>query len=257
MQLGKFLILAILGGAALAFCLVPCCTVKEDRDLCPGVLVLETALVTDEVDSLCVSISGATELYDVVPAPFQEEYRYNVEHGDLGLLVTSTATIGGALTIEYGSECPKLWLWSSAITFNGEIQTMTPVLHKRYCCLTLTVLSSASPYPYAFAVSGNVCGYSSGGAPAEGEFYVLKSLSSSGSCTICVPQQTDNSLMLDLMSEGGSVRSFAIGEYIAESGYDWFASDLSDLTLQIDFATTTLAISYDNWSDTVKLKHTI
>lgn len=257
MQPGKFLILAILGGAALVFCLVPCCTVKEDRDLCPGVLVLETSLVAEAVDSLCVSISGATELYDVVTAPFQDEYRYNVARGEMGLLVTSTVTDSGTLTIGYGSECPKLWLWREVISFYGEKQIVIPDLHKRFCCLTLTAISSVSPYPYAIAVSGNVCGYSSDGSPVEGEFYVLKSLSSSMSCTICLPQQIDDSLMLDLMSEGGSVRSFAIGEYIAESGYDWSASDLSDLTLQIDFASTSLTLSYDNWSYVVQLKHIV
>ena len=257
MRFDGFLILAILGGAALGFCLVPCCTVKEDRDSCPGVLVLRTDLVAEEVDSLFFEVSGPTTFSDVQAAPFGEEYRYSVDRGEFSLLAGSTATDGGALTIEYGLECPELWLWRGETELYGEIQSVSPELHKRYCRLTLTALSSVDPYPYAMAVSGNVCGYSSDGEPVEGDFYVLKSLSSGNSCSVCLPRQIDNSLMLDLMAEDESVRSFAIGEYIGESGYDWEAEDLADITLQVDFAGTSITLSYDNWSYTLTLSHTV
>ena len=46
------------------------------------------------------------------------------------------------------------------------------------------------------------------------------------------------------------VRTFALGSYIAASGYDWSAPDLEDLTLHVDISVTSVTISTDLWSRT-------
>jgi hypothetical protein len=44
------------------------------------------------------------------------------------------------------------------------------------------------------------------------------------------------------------VRTFALGSYIAASGYDWTAPDLEDLTLHVDISLTSVTVSTDLWS---------
>ena len=45
-----------------------------------------------------------------------------------------------------------------------------------------------------------------------------------------------------------TVRTFALGQYIAATGYDWSAPDLSDLTLTVDISVTSVTISTDTWT---------
>jgi hypothetical protein len=50
------------------------------------------------------------------------------------------------------------------------------------------------------------------------------------------------------------VRTFALGSYIAASGYDWAALDLEDLTLNVDISLTSVTVSTDLWSKTEEIE---
>jgi hypothetical protein len=50
------------------------------------------------------------------------------------------------------------------------------------------------------------------------------------------------------------VRTFALGSYIAASGYDWSAPDLVDLTLKVDISLTSVTVSTDLWSRTEEME---
>jgi hypothetical protein len=50
------------------------------------------------------------------------------------------------------------------------------------------------------------------------------------------------------------VRTFALGSYIAASGYDWAALDLEDLTLNVDISLTSVTVSTDLWSQTEEME---
>lgn len=247
----KFLILAFLGATAFIFCLVPGCSIKEDRDSCPWVLTLNMSEVEDDdFDALMVGVYGVSELSDTLSPPFEEEYVFYLERGSNEVSIASVATDNGSTVIGYGSDCPELWLWYREWNFYGEAAADTVKMHKQYCCLTLKAVSALEDesYPFALVVTGNVSGYERDGTPVEGDFYVIRNPSSQGWCSLNLPRQTDNSLRLELMSESETVRTFAIGEYIAESGYDWDAEDLEDITMEIDFAKTTIKLSTDRWS---------
>lgn len=247
----NILILAFLGGATLLFCLVPGCTVKEDRDSCPWVLVLDLSAVDDEAYSkLYANVYGPSDAGAVLDSPFDDECVLYLERGMNEEMVTSIETDDGEVEIGYGSDCPELWHWYKSREFYGETIRDTVTLHKLYCCLTLKVVSALADeeYPFALVVTGNVCGYLMDGTPTQGDFYVIRNPSSQGWCSLNLPRQTDSSLRLDLMSESESVRSFAIGEYISESGYEWDAEDLEDITMEIDFAKTVIRLSTDRWT---------
>ena len=64
-----------------------------------------------------------------------------------------------------------------------------------------------------------------------------------------VPRQMDASLMLEVEDENGISKSFAIGEYIMASGYDWNAEDLSDITVTLDYYITGVTVLVQKWDD--------
>ena len=49
------------------------------------------------------------------------------------------------------------------------------------------------------------------------------------------------------------VRSFALGHYMLEAGYDWTAPDLEDLPLQLDLSVTAISFRMGNWSTVIPL----
>ena len=69
-----------------------------------------------------------------------------------------------------------------------------------------------------------------------------------------LPRQIDNSLLLDIISDDDRRRTFAIGNYIEASGYDWESMDLKDITLDIDYARTDITFRIDAWERTVQFE---
>ena len=64
-----------------------------------------------------------------------------------------------------------------------------------------------------------------------------------------VPRQGDNSLMLELKEEDGRIWSYPIGKVIADSGYDWRARHLSDISLTMDMSKTLVRITVNEWKE--------
>ena len=62
-----------------------------------------------------------------------------------------------------------------------------------------------------------------------------------------LPRQRDASLKLDIFGDDGLLKSFSLGNYLLESGYDWTAKDLRDATVLVDFAGTQIRIEVGGW----------
>ncbi|MBQ2875254.1 MAG: hypothetical protein IJE85_08150, partial [Bacteroidales bacterium] len=73
-----------------------------------------------------------------------------------------------------------------------------------------------------------------------------------GICSIVLPRQIDDSLVMELDNDTGILTRFALGEYIAESGYDWNAPDLEDIVIDLDFAVTHLTLVIQGWEKEYK-----
>ena len=101
--------------------------------------------------------------------------------------------------------------------------------------------------PVSISLVGNVDGYASDGRPTLGRFCCSSVVDVDGSCTMVLPRQVDNTLMMELDDASGVLKRFAIGEYIAESGYDWATPDLEDITIDLDFAVTHLTLVIQGW----------
>ena len=48
------------------------------------------------------------------------------------------------------------------------------------------------------------------------------------------------------------LRTFPLGDYIVQGGYDWAAPDLPDLPMEIDYARTQVTFRLECWEKTVE-----
>lgn len=233
------------------------CTTFEDRSACGCRLVLNLDRVTEILhpgDALKLALEGPDGfcLEDrVFPPPGSHDWSiiYKVPSGEYTL---SGAT--SSLSIPPGEECPPLYLCHVPIDARGESVSHTVVLHKNYCLLTLIVKNSeGGEYPFEMNIEGNVNGCEADGTPTEGPFRCTAIPRLDGIATVRLPRQKDNSLTVSFSLGENRRVTFALGEYIAASGYDWAAPDLEDITIQIDWASTNLTLTIDAWTHEVPL----
>ena len=260
--------------AAVALCaiLLLSCSVKEDRTECPCFLTLDlggigtAALMQQGLDSLVVGVVAGTDFYEEAGLALRDnvqEYNLAVPKEQVDVMVACGVGRGGlstgGFTIPEGDECPAVYLFTdSFMADEGELRR-TVSLHKHYCVLSVSMKTSynTNARPYRIHLEGNVSGCSMDGSPAEGFFSCFSSPSSGGLCHLNIPRQRDGSLMLEVhFQDSGEIRSFPVGEYILESGYDWSAPDLEDIRLEMDFSRSGLTFNISGWKKTLTFEIT-
>lgn len=208
-------------------------------------------------------------------------YSYVVPKGDIDLAVAYSAdglagelnSSGKWIEIDEGRPCPSIWTCCEKVSARADRVTVPVRLHKNFCRIDIQVRDvDGEEFPFKLRVRGNVNGYGLDGKPARGVFLCdaesaeTESLGSgiesdgAGSGTasentgyghgyaVTVPRQTDDSLILEIVTGDGVAKSFAIGNYIASSGYDWTSADLKDICLEIDYARTVILFTIDKWT---------
>ena len=257
---------AALFGALLAFPICSC-SVKEDRVLCPVYLTLdfsslETARLMDEgfseMELVIVSDDGNVDIQSWELNTLAEEYSLPVARTGASILAVCSqgdAVMGeDGLTIEEGDPCPRILSFSQRFIPTSGEERLIVALHKNYCNLSIRLKSStgASARPFQIRVDGEVSGTLPDGTPKEGAFSYFSAPSSAGLCEASVPRQKDSSLRLAIdFLDNGEIRSFPIGEYIIESGYDWNAPDLEDVSVEVDFSLSGLELNISKWKKTL------
>lgn len=199
-------------------------------------------------------------------------YSYVVPKGDVDLAVSYSAdglagklnSSGRWIEIDEGRPCPSIWTCCEKVSARADRVTVPVRLHKNFCRIDIQVRDvDGEEFPFKLRVRGNVNGYGLDGKPARGAFLCDAERSeteSAGSGTasestgyghgyaVTVPRQTDDSLTLEIVTDDGVAKSFAIGNYIAASGYDWTSADLKDICLEIDYARTVISFTIDKWT---------
>lgn len=242
-----------------ALCLLSCvgCTVKENRGVCPCQLFLDFSEVdTTFVKSIDIYVREIDEiiLSDIVgKEEFSESYLAYVPRTGLGFCAWSGRedALADAMEIPFGEDCPPVYIHSSVIDALGESVTEKVVMRKNYCKMTLNVKRDVKS-SFELAISGNINGYESDGTPSPGDFMVV--LDSDGSDTFFVnlPRQWDDSLLMKVDTGDKVVKTFPLGQYIRESGYDWNTPDLEDITIDLDIAVTHLSVVIQGWEKEYK-----
>ena len=256
---------------ALCLVLLLSCTVKEDRTECPCFLTINmggvesAGLMEEGADSLVVQVGSEEDFF--VREAFHlrdnvQEYTVAVPKARTDVLVVCAAGRfvhdAGGIHIPEGNECPALYMYADSFVADAGEVRRTVSLHRNYCVLTVSMKTSfnALARPYRITLEGNVSGYRMDGSPEEG-FFSSFSSSSGGPCHLLIPRQRDGSLRLVLdFPDSGEVRSFPVGEYILDSGYDWNAPDLEDIDVEMDFSRSSLTFTISKWKKTLSFEIT-
>lgn len=265
--------------------LCPCTLVlefpREDAErLQDGVTVCMRGY-SDDVFSLCDTLLAGQAASDGGPDTISDKwsYSYVVPKGDIDLAVAYSADgLAGKLNsserwieIDEGRPCPSIWTCCEKVSARADRVTVPVRLHKNFCRIDIQVRDvDGAEFPFKLRVRGNVNGYGLDGKPARGAFLCDAERSETeGSGTesdgddsgtasestgyghgyaVTVPRQTDDSLTLEIVTGNGVAKYFAIGNYIASSGYDWTSADLKDICLEIDYARTVISFTIDKWT---------
>lgn len=267
--------------------LCPCTLVlefpREDADrLQDGVTVCMRGY-SDDVFSLCATLLAGRAASSGGPDTVSDKwsYSYVVPKGDVDLAVAYSAdglagelnSSGRWIEIDEGRPCPSIWTCCEKVSARADRVTVPVRLHKNFCRIDIQVRDvDGAEFPFKLRVRGNVNGYGLDGKPARGAFLCDAERSeteSAGSGTesdgndsgtasestgsghgyaVTVPRQTDDSMTLEIVTGDGVAKSFAIGNYIAASGYDWTSADLKDICLEIDYARTVISFTIDKWT---------
>lgn len=233
------------------------CSVKENREVCPCQLYLDFSEVdTVSVKSIDLFVREDDEIVlndVVVKEEFSEDYLAYVPRTGLQFCAWSGRgdALSDALNIPLGEDCPPVYIHSSIIEASGESVTETLVMRKNFCRMTLNVSIEIQSH-ISLAVVGKVDGYTNDGSPSSGDFMVRLQSDDSDIFHVSLPRQLDDSLVLEVDTGDKVVKKFPIGQYIAESGYDWTAPDLEDIVIDLDFAVTHLSMVIQGWEKEYK-----
>lgn len=267
--------------------LCPCTLVlefpREDAErLQDGVTVCMRGY-SDDGFYLCDTLLAGQAASDGSPDTISDKgsYSYVVPKGDIDLAVAYSAdglagelnSSGRWIEIDEGRPCPSIWTCCEKVSARADRVTVPVRLHKNFCRIDIQVRDvDGEEFPFKLRVRGNVNGYCLDGKPARGAFLCDAERSeteSAGSGTesdgddsgtasestgsghgyaVTVPRQTDDSMILEIVTDDGVAKSFAIGNYIAASGYDWTSADLKDICLEIDYARTVISFTIDKWT---------
>lgn len=249
MKKSKFSLMRVLGITCcwfLVFILFGC-SVKENRDECPCQLVLDFAasdsLAPGPFNVAVLSEAGLIHSGNI--SNIDEDYVINVPKGMLNVNVWQGDS---DLCIPYGSECPSVYMHAFEADTRCEMLVKDVDLRKNHCCLTVMV-EGYEKIPYSLTLYGNVDGYDLDGKPSEGAFSCVAYPDDSAGAQAQLPRQNDNSLMLEVDDGNFLTRRFALGEYLAASGYDWSAESLPDVTIILDYYVTRVKIIVRDWEN--------
>ena len=250
MRLFKLFLVSMFLGASITGC------IKEQRGRCPCRLWVDMSKVDTSVSAVArITVVGESEfVFDeqVTSDCFEKGVLIMVPKGECKVLVYSgengLAEPHKGLQIPYGSECPEVYMYAADVNTDSEQSHTTVALSKNYCRLAICV-EDAAHFPFTLSVKGEVSGYGADGMPVKGQFFYNVETVGEDLWVMAVPRQTDNSMLLEVRDETEVLKTFALGEYIAASGYDWHAADLQDITIGIDYTRTKLTVAVKGWEE--------
>lgn len=235
------------------------CSVLENRSQCPCFMTLDLSYPGNGVcDSLMVNVCSDdgfnyTEYVGrqdygrelCLEVPTRKGVYVNVLEKAVGVAYFGKRTKG--LDIPCGQQCPRAFMYTSFCKTPDEQCTDTVRIRKNYCGVSMTFVAD-NLQDYEVQILGDISGYSLSGEPVAGDFRFRVFDSDPRMCFFCVPRQIDQSLCLSISTSGQKeARIFALGNYIAQSGYDWMKEDLDDIVLRIDYASTGITVTINDW----------
>lgn len=196
------------------------------------------------------------EVVDEGEKAFGEAEPEGMDDDENAFVTIGEITPGGAYIVPEMSECPPLYLYVDHVSATADLVEVPVTLKKNYCRISIEMLAKQS-YEFKLGIVGNFRGYDVEGKALPGNFYVSSMIRSGAVSEVSVPRQDDTSLRMQFLSDGGVIREFALGEYIAASGYDWTAEELEDIHVVIDYVRTKIIFQVRDWEKVFEFNVTI
>lgn len=234
------------------------CTVKEDRSDCPMPLLVVPGMRAENVPvRYHVRTEAETVWNDVFVCGADSTVSIEVPRRILESFASYSKTDfydrEGNYLIPPGSECPEVWTHSAMLDATKPFVSDTVELYRSRACITFIIRGTAGR-SQSMALVGKVDGFHNDGRPSTGDFFCKAGetgrMDSAGRWTVGVPRQSDDSLVLE-METSGMYRVFPVGHYLDDSGYDWTAKELEDVTIEIDYADYHIRIRTSAWEHTL------
>lgn len=253
----------ILAAATIIIFSFLCCSVKEDRDSCPGFLRMDLSNAFTKSDTtltlVIIGESGFVHCDTLKASDFDSLERYvSVKVPRERLFIDVYSPFDAIRNPLEGyrphGKVDSLNKYSRTLKAAWDVKTCEVRLHKDYCRLTVK-MAGQGVNPCRLVFRSSVDGYLPGGFLSEGLYSETVFPGADGRCSLNLLRQRDESLMMDILPGDGRheiLRSFAVGEYLRESGYDWSKTDLEDIEMLIDYASANIVLRTDKWTRTVE-----
>ena len=235
--------------------LLPSCFVKEDRDGCPCWMTVEMPGQVGDDSAVILRLHGnydegamdyAYKVSDSIKADVGI-LEYEVPRGSVGVSVVNHAR----LAVPVGEQMDSLYGFFKPYHTRCESVKCDVELHKEFCTVSFTLVDEHYESPYDIEVRGNVSGVSPWDlVPVSGAFKYAP-VTEEGVYRLRVPRQVDASLEMVMLSNQEIVNRLPLGEYIIRSGYDWTATDLSDVSVALDLEKQQVMVTVSGWDEIV------
>lgn len=227
-----------------------CHLVKEDRSECPCRLSLALEEIPGPVTVDLIWEGGGISCL----ATSDSIITVLVPKGQIRLLASCGGSLDAheCLSIPEGSDCPPVYLFASWVNTDCETAKMDIRLRKHFCTLSIGLdAPPGSGEPFQTRVRGRTSGLDAEGTPLEGPF----------SCTfepgspVRLPRQkAGDELWLDIVMADRVLRSFALGTYMENAGYDWLSGDLEDISLLMKLSVSEILPQSETWASPTTLR---
>ena len=231
------------------------CFVKEDRDGCPCWMTVEMPDRVGHDGSVVLRLhgnydDGAMDYAYKVSESIKVDVgilEYEVPRGSIGVSVVNSAR----LVVPVGEQMDSLYGFFKPYHTRCESVKCDVELHNEFCTVSFTLVDEHYESPYDIEVRGNVSGVSPWDlVPVSGAFKYAP-VAEEGVYRLRVPRQVDASLEMVMLSNQEIVNRLPLGEYIIRSGYDWSATDLSDVSVALDLEKQQVMVTVSGWDEIV------
>jgi len=163
---------------------------------------------------------------------------------------------GHELIVQEGRQSDSLYGFIDYVACTGEKASTEVYFHKQFATVTLQIINESFPMQdYSFIVSSGNSGLDMLSLKAvPGRFVYQLQPENDHTMLFRLLRQGDDSLTLLVTHVSGDSRSFPLGQYIRNAGYDWDATDLKDLYITLDISRNHIIIGVADWENTVEFE---
>lgn len=223
--------------------------VKENRSSCPCILDVTVSGGVETLVTLSLWDSGLRQSDTIDIAGGECRHECEISRGHFIMTASSgirhTPDSRGNLLLGEGEEMDELYSYSGNLDADAEVTSSSVLLHKQFATIEISVLcTDISSLPDGIVLTGDCAGVNLVSlSPVKGTFVRRLYPVLGEYCRVSVPRQCDESLLLSIPDFG----DIHLGQLIAETGYDWTAEDLEDISIEIDLVECRISIGIGDW----------